>query len=210
LPFEDGTFDLVTCQTLLIHVADPAAVLSEMVRVTRPGGLVVAAEPTNLTAPLVDAVALEQSAETAGALVAFVLACQRGKKALGLGDDVLGESLPGLFAGAGLRDVNVRQNDRTAVLVPPYASDAERATADEDLEAADREQPYRDEATTRRWWLAAGGDEARFTELWRLAVDQRKRVAERVRAGTFTRAGGSLFYLVWGRRPEAPSATSKG
>ncbi len=46
LPFADATFDLVTCQTLLIHVADPAAVIAEMARVTRPGGLVLAAEQT--------------------------------------------------------------------------------------------------------------------------------------------------------------------
>src|SRR5262245_65208755 len=35
LPFQDGAFDVVTCQTLLIHVPDPAAVLRDMVRVTR-------------------------------------------------------------------------------------------------------------------------------------------------------------------------------
>lgn len=200
LPFQDGAFDVVTCQTLLIHVADPAAVLAEMVRVTRPGGLIIAAEPTNSTAPLVDAVALGQSAETAGALVTLFLACQRGKKALGLGDDALGESLPGLFARAGLTDLDVRLNDRTAVLVPPYASDAQRATVDEDLESADRGRPMWDEETSRRYWLTNGGDEARFTALWELALDQRRRVADAIRAGTFTRAGGAFFYLVSGRR----------
>jgi ubiquinone/menaquinone biosynthesis C-methylase UbiE len=207
LPFEDGTFDVVTCQTVLIHVRDPGAVLAEMVRVTRPGGLVIAAEPTNLTAPLVDAVALGQSAETAGALVAFLFACQRGKKALGLGDDALGEALPGLFAKAGLRDVEVRVNDRPSVLVPPYASDAQRATVEEDVEAAERERAIWDLATTRRYWLAQGGDEARFDELWALALDQRRRVAAALRAGTFTRAGGALFYLVSGRRAEGPPAS---
>lgn len=208
LPFEDGAFDVVTCQTVLIHVRDPGAVLAEMVRVTRPGGLVIAAEPTNQTAPLVDAIALGQSAETAGALVAFLLACQRGKKALGLGDNTLGEALPALFAGAGLRDVDVRQNDRPAVLVPPYASDAERATYEEDMETAERERGIWDLATTRRYWLAQGGDEARFDELWALALDQRRRVAAALRAGTFTRAGGTLFYLVSGRRPGGPPAAT--
>ena len=31
LPFDDATFDLVTCQTVLIHVADPRAVIREFV-----------------------------------------------------------------------------------------------------------------------------------------------------------------------------------
>jgi SAM-dependent methyltransferase len=38
LPFDDSVFDLVTCQTLLMHVRDPQQVLVEMVRVTRPAG----------------------------------------------------------------------------------------------------------------------------------------------------------------------------
>jgi SAM-dependent methyltransferase len=201
LPFGDGVFDLVTCQTVLIHVKDPARVLAEMVRVTRPGGLVVAAEPTNAASPLIDAVALGQSPEDAGALLGLLLTCQRGKKALGKGDDLIGESLPGLFARASLQGIEVRQNDRPAVLVPPYASAAERATVEEELDADARARPIWDEATTRRYWLAGGGEPGRFDRLWATALAQRQAVAARLRGGTFSRAGGSLFYVVCGRRP---------
>ena len=46
LPFADGTFDAVYCHYLLLWVTDPAKVLAEMRRVTRPGGVVIAlAEP---------------------------------------------------------------------------------------------------------------------------------------------------------------------
>jgi SAM-dependent methyltransferase len=38
LPFEDESFDLVLCTQVLEHVQDPAAVLSEIHRVLRPGG----------------------------------------------------------------------------------------------------------------------------------------------------------------------------
>jgi ubiquinone/menaquinone biosynthesis C-methylase UbiE len=44
LPFRDGSFDLVYCRYLLEHVADPAAVLHELRRVTQPGGRVHAQE----------------------------------------------------------------------------------------------------------------------------------------------------------------------
>jgi SAM-dependent methyltransferase len=42
LPFEDATFDLVHAHQTLQHVADPVAVLREMRRVAKPGGLVAA------------------------------------------------------------------------------------------------------------------------------------------------------------------------
>jgi SAM-dependent methyltransferase len=47
LPHQDATFDAVLCITVLYHewVADPAVVVAELTRVTRPGGLVVLMEP---------------------------------------------------------------------------------------------------------------------------------------------------------------------
>jgi ubiquinone/menaquinone biosynthesis C-methylase UbiE len=40
LPFKDDGFDLTLAITVLLHVADPLAVVREMARVTRPGGRV--------------------------------------------------------------------------------------------------------------------------------------------------------------------------
>ena len=41
LPFKDGSFDLVTCLEALEFMPDPAQVIAEMVRVLRPGGMLV-------------------------------------------------------------------------------------------------------------------------------------------------------------------------
>jgi SAM-dependent methyltransferase len=45
LPFADGTFEAAHCERMMMHLRDPDAALGEMVRVVRPGGVVVAAEP---------------------------------------------------------------------------------------------------------------------------------------------------------------------
>ena len=46
LPWIDGQFDLVACRLTLHQVADPAAVVREMLRVTRPGGRVAVIDMT--------------------------------------------------------------------------------------------------------------------------------------------------------------------
>lgn len=46
LPFPGGCFDLVTASNLLFLLPDPAAALSEIVRVTRPGGQVAVLNPS--------------------------------------------------------------------------------------------------------------------------------------------------------------------
>jgi ubiquinone/menaquinone biosynthesis C-methylase UbiE len=45
LPFPDGTFDAVRAERVFQHLRDPEAGLREMLRVTRPGGRVMAIDP---------------------------------------------------------------------------------------------------------------------------------------------------------------------
>jgi ubiquinone/menaquinone biosynthesis C-methylase UbiE len=47
LPFPDGTFDSTFCVAVLQHIRDLGAAVSELARVTRPGGRVLAVEPDN-------------------------------------------------------------------------------------------------------------------------------------------------------------------
>jgi len=55
LPFGGGMFDAVTISFGLRNVADPAAALAEMRRVTRPGGRVLICEFSHLASPGLDA-----------------------------------------------------------------------------------------------------------------------------------------------------------
>ena len=83
-----------------------AAVLREMVRVTVPGGLVAVAEPNNLDwSP--DTVAVGSEVDDVIAPFGLQMRCERGKAALGLGDNSIGPLLPGLFGDAGLAAVEV-------------------------------------------------------------------------------------------------------
>lgn len=48
LPFQDGAFDVVTALDVLEHIEHDAAALSEMGRILRPGGLLVATVPASM------------------------------------------------------------------------------------------------------------------------------------------------------------------
>lgn len=45
MPFADGSFDLVTCLDVIEHTAEDRVALAELLRVTRPGGLLVVTVP---------------------------------------------------------------------------------------------------------------------------------------------------------------------
>ncbi|MDP2310294.1 MAG: methyltransferase domain-containing protein, partial [Pseudomonadota bacterium] len=200
LPFADCSFDLVTCQTVLIHCQDPAAALREMIRVTRPGGRVAVAEPNNVAYPLLDPAALRLPIDDVLALVRLQLHCERGKTALGEGNVSLGELVPGLFVELGLEDVSVFQNDRTLTLLPPYRDPAQRAYVEELESGAAREHWMWSRAETERYYLAGGGDPVAFGGLWALAGARHLAMVEEIREGRYCSAGGSVMYMVCGRR----------
>lgn len=201
LPFPDAAFDLVTCQTLLIHLPDPAACIREMRRVTRPGGLVLAAEPNNLTeALLLDAVTNQASTDDIVELVRLQLTCERGKVALGEGDNSLGDRVPGLFAREGLSEVRVFVNDRATAVFPPYDRPEQRALLEE---ARDRDQRgfwNWNAEDTRRYFLAGGGLEGIFTQHFARALAARQRIVAGYDDGTYHGTHGGSFFLVSGRR----------
>lgn len=201
LPFADGSFDLVTCQTVLIHMPDPAAVIAEMTRVTRPGGRVLVAEPNNMTDTLLlDSVSSRASIDEVLANVRLQLTCERGKVALGEGDNSLGDRVPGLFVAAGLADVQTYVNDKAGMLVPPYASAAERALVDDARDCAERGRWNWSEAETRRFFLAGGGVEAEFAAAYAGGLAWRQRIVDAMNAGTYSGLQGGAFFLITGRK----------
>ncbi len=94
LPYPDETFDLTLCHFLLLWVADPTQTVSEMARVTRPGGAVLAlAEPD-----YGGRIDYPDQLSRVGAWQTTALERQGA-------DPFLGRRLASLFAGAGLHKV---------------------------------------------------------------------------------------------------------
>jgi predicted O-methyltransferase YrrM len=199
LDFEDASFDLVTCQTLLMHVADPRAAIRELLRVTKPGGLVLASEPNNLTASVMrSSTNLDAPIEDMVESVRFVLTCERGKAALGEGVDSIGNLVPGYLAQAGAVAIQTFISDKTHAVYPPYNSDRQQALCAFLAEGPGR--TYWPREKSKRYFLAGGGTEDEFDRAWEREAADSRRVAAAVQAATFHTTGGFILYLTAGRR----------
>jgi SAM-dependent methyltransferase len=201
LPFADGAFDWVTCQTLLMHVAEPHEVLQEMARVLAPGGLVSVSEPSNLALSLIlDSVAAKLDVDTLAEIVRFELICHRGRIAAGEGDHSIGERVPELMEQTGLVDINVHINDRA---VPVLGDRSAQATSllEKETQLFDNRLWIWNRDVARQMYLRGGGNPTRFEELYRLFNRRTEAFVEAVRSGTYRRSGAQLQYLVLGRKP---------
>ena len=98
LPFPDASFDRVFCKNVLEYVDSAAATVTEMARVTAPGGIVVAADSDW------DLLTLE-TGEADRARHERVLAAS---KSIAIKEPRIGRMLYGLFRAAGLREVKVQ------------------------------------------------------------------------------------------------------
>jgi ubiquinone/menaquinone biosynthesis C-methylase UbiE len=204
LPFADSSFDLVTCQTLLIHVADARRAIAEMLRVTRAGGRLLLVEPNNLAAALVFGSTLfDISNAKRMQLVRLQAICERGKAALRQGNDSIGDLVPGLLAQAGATDIDVYLSDRASPLVPPYRSAAQQAARDQLLDWAKRGYWLWERRDARRYFIAGGGTAATFERCWSTALGCLRQIAGDLRQGSYHTAGGGIMYLVSARRSGA-------
>jgi SAM-dependent methyltransferase len=201
IPFGESAFDFVTCQTVLVHVPDVYAALREMLRVLKRGGLLAVAEPNNLALSVIlGCTRFREDPEITLAVVRLQLICERGKEALGEGHNSIGDLLPGYFNELGLREITVYQSDHASPMFPPYDDPAQIANRNELVDLSNRDFYIWDRPEAERYFRAGGGSPREFDHLWTTAVNAWKRVADALRQGKEHQAGGSVFYLISGRK----------
>jgi ubiquinone/menaquinone biosynthesis C-methylase UbiE len=108
LPFPDSRFDAAVAVTVLLHVADPVAVVKEMMRVTRPGGLVAVQDQDFGTTAL---------SHPDRALTERIM---MGVAARVYEEPWSGRRLPGLLRAAGLERVRLRTDVYQDTTLEPY------------------------------------------------------------------------------------------
>jgi hypothetical protein len=172
-----------------------------MIRITRPGGLVMCAEPNNLFGRFPSAWSAEHmSVEQLTRLTEMACRHTRGRRLRGLGRDHFGELLPGLFAKLGLENIRVWLCDKTALMIPPYGSPAQQAfLRSYERWRASGTGPF-DREDMRASVLAGGGTDAFFDAAWADYLADDRATVEAMGDAGWSSAGGTLLYFVVGER----------
>ena len=200
-PLSSDSFDVVTCQTLLIHLKNPEIALTEMIRVAKPGGLITCSEPSGIVGELeLSSLTHQKSVESFVKYFEYILRYQRGKMALGEGDNSFGDLLPGLFAKLGLVNIKVYQSDKPSPLFPPYRDKEQRILLDQMMKWKREGTGGWDPKLSKRRVLAGGGSKKFFSSMRRAFEKDFKDFRSAVRQEKFHGAGGSVSYLVSARK----------
>ena len=146
LPFDDGTFDVAFAHAVLQHVESPEAVVAELRRVVRPGGVVGLADAD------LDGYLLHPVPEGLAAALALDRRTRRNPD--------VGRRLPELLHRAGF--TSVRFETDTNVVADPVAAAGVAESSARRLGA----EPFVTHARAQGW-LAADDDPAAMVAAWR-------------------------------------------
>jgi len=199
LPFEDNSFDLVTCQTVLIHVPRPAKAIQEMKRVLKPGGTLLCVEPNNIVQSLIKtSLTKNDPIEETLDHIKYRLIIEKGKKAMGRGDNSLGDLLPGMFAMEGLNNIEVRLSDKAIAMYPPYDNEEQLATLKQWMKGSSWKSNTQKDID---FFHAAGEKYMPFYfEYQEKYARSDEHVMGALQREQYHAAGGSLMYLVSGSK----------
>jgi ubiquinone/menaquinone biosynthesis C-methylase UbiE len=201
IPLPANAFEVATCQTVLMHLADPLQAIREMARIVRPGGLVICVEPNNLWNCLAfSSLTAAEPVEVVTRRFEFWLRYHRGKERHGQGNHSIGDLLPGYFQQAGLTDISVYLSDRAPALWPPYEGPAQRAMVEQEQIWKDSATGPWDRGDLRRHALSGGATEEFFDVVFQELVAKYNAEQQAVAARTFHSGGGGVNYLVSGRK----------
>lgn len=203
IPLPDNFADLTLCQTLLIHVKNPQRVIDEMIRVTKPGGWVLALEPNNLVPNLMfDRYGeTDFDVETTLDVLEIKLRIEKGKKNLGEGFNSLGDVIPDLYLKAGLLDTKVWISDKALAIIPPYDTQEKMLRVEQMLQWVETEAMGYDYQDNLNYYLAGGGTKDKFDTYWQKLLYNKIMLKQKLQNEAYVSAGGSLVYIVVGRKP---------
>lgn len=202
LPFEDGSFDIVTCQTLIIHLSDPLRGLAEMKRVTKGGGSIICSEPENIRNSMaLDSLTINYPVEKKLAWIEYLLRWEEGKYALGEGHSSIGSMVPGYLNELGFTDIQTYVSDKAIAQYPPYQTREQKASINDQKQHFVDQTGLWDKNRAQRYVIASGATNQHFEDLWKAVTEIHIECLAAIEHKSWSFGGAGVQYLVSGRKP---------
>lgn len=212
IPLANESIDVTMCQTLLMHLEYPEKAFREMVRITKPGGIVMCKELDSVSRYLrlgYSSVKEDEDIDDIIFLRRMKLTWIRGRKKLGFGDYGIGARIPKMMHEAGLEEIRGFCNERLEFLVPPYEDPQQRLRIEiigRFAKESSVEEKQKSKEVYKKYYIAGGGNPASFEEdyskMLELARIEREGRLKQIEDMTyFGCSGGSNFFCIFGRKP---------
>ena len=199
LPFEDNTFDAVTCQTLLIHLKNPIDAIKEMKRVLKPEGILIFAEPNNLAISAIkDSLTSSYSIEELVENFKYSLIKEKGKINLGKGDNSFGDLLPNILNQLKLKEIKSFISDKTNLVLPPYETREMQAMISQ-ITSLEFEEFY-DKETNEEFETFGTKFKGTLLNIKEKEKSTISNLKKSIEIGKYFSGGGFLMYLISARK----------
>ncbi|MFO1256827.1 MAG: class I SAM-dependent methyltransferase [Gammaproteobacteria bacterium] len=202
LAFQESSFDIATCQSLLIHVENIEIAIAEMLRVLKPGGRIIIAEPLKMI-PMISCnpqLSFEMIDEYFDS-VKFELICHRGKYTLGDGSMSATDDLVDILLKLGVNKIESYLSDKISLMTPPFSSPEEKSWI------SDLKNNYTSDIIdwskdqTKKYFVAGGGDANDFDRHWKRAREDTKLLIDHFQNHTESFISSKLMCLISGIKP---------
>jgi ubiquinone/menaquinone biosynthesis C-methylase UbiE len=203
LPLPDNSADIVMCQALLMHLPRPEQALSEMIRIAKPDGIIFCHEPDNQNPRMGQLYNSLPESEIDDHLlcVKVYMICHLGRIKLGNGDNAVGPKIPHMMKTLGLKNIEVRLNDRVHYLEPPYAGRLQQDALNhikEMIVNKDRYQMLR--GREKKEFIAGGGDMADYEKYLKIEDKYIDRLREQVKEEKYFACAAGALYTIKGQK----------
>lgn len=198
LPFEDDSFDVVTCQTLLIHLQHPEKALLEMKRVVKPDGIVICSEPNNRIQSIIqDSSNHQDGIKQVLDRVKTSLVYEKAKLGRDDGNHSFGDLMAGTMNSLGFQHIQSYLNDKLISVYPPYATPEQQAIINTYLTWGQSETERRE--FERQYQALSNQDYLQFLSEYPVDFSEDK-ILEALKDQTYASSGTSLLYLISGKK----------
>ena len=201
LIFDDGTFDLYTCQAVYLHLANINQAICEAKRVLKPKGKIILVEPENFKNYFMyDNLIKDRQVDDINNIAAFWQYVDRGKISQGQGNNSPCSSIVFTLVKNDFTNLQVFQNDKVKAIYPPYETNECRIFIDELNNYHNKIQDKNQIAILNQQFILGGGLRDKFEIMLNSVIADINRCLSAIANKTYVCINGLNLNLIYAQK----------